>query len=170
MVKRNRQQYSTVLKSIFSFPDSINEYTARIVAGIIVLLSLIYLYTDNIIVLAFLVYGFFARVIAGPSICPIAILTIKFIIPKLGNPYLGCPGPPKRFAQLIGFTITSMALYYVLIDKLIAANFIILILVIFASLESIIGFCAGCWLFKKMMKWGWIPEYICLKCHNISIK
>lgn len=169
MVQRDRQQYSSILKSIFSFPETINEYAARIVAGFIVIMALTYLYSHNIYLLAFMVYGFLARVMAGPSLSPIALLVTKIIIPQMGNPYAECPGPPKRFAQFIGLIFTSLAFYFTISGELATAYLLIGILTIFAFMESIMGFCAGCWFFKKMMKWGWIPQKICEKCNDISL-
>jgi len=169
MVKRDRQQYPSILKNIFSFPERINEYAARMVAGFIFIFALTYLYSHNIYVLAFMMYGFFARVMAGPSLSPIALLVTKIIIPKMGNPYAECPGPPKRFAQLIGLIFTTTAFYFIISGHLITADLLIGILAVFAALESIMGFCAGCWFFKQMMKWGWIPQKVCEKCNDISL-
>ena len=169
MVQRNRQQHSSILKTIFSFPETINEYAARMVAGFILILALTYLYSHNIYLLAFMVYGFLARVMAGPSLSPIALLVTKFLIPKMGNPYAECPGAPKRFAQFIGLVFTSSAFYFVMRGQSTTAYLLIRILAIFASLESIMGFCAGCWLFKQMIKWGWIPQRVCEKCNDIPL-
>ena len=169
MVQRNRQQHSSILKTIFSFPETINEYAARMVAGFIVILALTYLYSHNIYLLVFMVYGFLARVMAGPSLSPIALLVTKFLIPKMGNPYAECPGAPKRFAQFVGLVFTSSAFYFVMSGQSITAYLLIGILAIFASLESIMGFCAGCWFFKQMMKWGWIPQRVCEKCNDITL-
>ena len=166
MVQRNRPQYPSILKSIFSFPETINQYASRTVAGFIMILGLTYLYSHNTYLLAFMVYGFLARVIAGPSLSPIALLVTKFLIPKMGNPYSECPGAPKRFAQFVGLVFTSSAFYFIINGQSTTSCLLIGILTIFASLESIMGFCAGCWLFKKMIKGRWIPQKICEKCND----
>ena len=169
MVQRDRQQYFSILKSIFSFPETINEYAARIVAGFIVFMALTYLYSHNIYLLVFMVYGLLASVLAGPSLSPIALLVTKIIIPQMGNPYAECPGPPKRFAQFVGLIFTSSAFYCIIRGESTIAYLFVGILAIFASLESIMGFCAGCWFFKQMMKWGWIPQRVCEKCNDIYL-
>ena len=169
MVKRNRQQHPTILKEIFSFPESINEYAARLVAGFVAVFSVLFLYTQEIFILYALGYGFFARIIAGPSLSPLALLVTKIIIPRLGNPYKECPGPPKRFAQLIGFVFTSASIFTFLNENIFYSNVFMGTLTFFALLESLLGFCAGCWFFKQMMNWGWIPQSICEKCNNISL-
>ena len=169
MVQRDRQQHRSILKSIFSFPETINEYAARTVAGFIAIMALAYLQSHNIYLLAFMIYGFLARVVAGPSLSPIALLVTKIIIPQMGNPYAECPGPPKRFAQLVGLIFTSSSFYFIINGELIAGYLLIGVLALFASLESIMGFCAGCWFFKQMMKWGWIPQKVCKKCNDIYL-
>jgi len=169
MVQRDRQHHTAILKEVFSFPETINEYAARIVAGFVVIMALAYLYSHNIYLLAFMVYGFFARVVAGPSLSPIAILVTKIIIPQMGNPYTECPGPPKRFAQLVGLIFTSSAFYFIISGESNMAYLLIGVLAIFAALESIMGFCAGCWFFKQMMKWGWVPQRVCEKCNDILL-
>ncbi len=170
MVQRSRLQHPSVLKKIFSFPDAVNEYAARTVAAFVVALSLIYIVTGNIFILAFLTYGFWARVLTGPTLSPLALLTTKVIIPAVGNPILLCPGPHKRFAQFIGAVFTTAALGAVYIQNTDVSFSLIAVLTIFASLESFLGFCAGCWFFKRLMAWGVIPEAVCEKCNNILPK
>ena len=169
MVQRDRQHHTPILKEIFSFPETINEYAARTVAGFIVIMALTFLYSHNIYLLIFMVYGFLARVVAGPSLSPIALLVTKIIIPQMGNPYAECPGPPKRFAQFVGLIFTSSSFYFIISGESTIAYLFIGILAIFAFLESIMGFCAGCWFFKQMMKWGWIPQRVCEKCNDILL-
>ncbi len=168
MVRGNRFINTTVLNEVFLFPETVNEYAARIVAGFVVALSLLFLWTGNIYILGFLVYGFWARVLAGPTLSPIALLVTKIIIPAVGEPRLDCPGPPKRFAQGIGAVFTTTSLVLVLSGNIVYATITISILIFFASLESFVGFCAGCWMFKQMMSLGWIPETVCEKCNNLS--
>jgi len=169
MGKKNRPTDITILTNIFSFPETVNEYAARFVAAFVVILSFIYLFTQNIGILIFLIYGFLARVLAGPTLSPIALLVTKIIIPIIGNPQLSSPGPPKRFAQMIGLIFTSSTLYFVYTSQIYIANILLYILIFFALLESIIGFCTGCWVFKKMINFGLIPQKICKKCENTEI-
>ena len=42
-------------------------------------------------------------------------------------------------------------------------------LVFFAALESIVGFCTGCFVFGYLMRWGVIPKEICEKCNNLNL-
>ena len=81
------------------------------------------------------------------------------------------PGPPKRFAQGIGLTITTVAAVAGIgfgADKI--ALGLTCVLLVFATLESVFNFCAGCWLFYVLMKAGVIPEDVCVECARVSLR
>ena len=96
------------VSDFFTFPELINEVSARLVAtGVLILsiFSLIFIIRDNSIsyvLLSMLIYGFLARVSSGPKISPLALLVTKIIVPKLNFREKIVPGPPKRFAQGVG--------------------------------------------------------------------
>ena len=96
------------MKDFFSFPEVVNEISARLVAfGVLsmALLSLVLINTNNTytpILLLILLYGFLARTSSGPKISPLALLVTRIIVPKLNLGDKPVPGPPKRFAQSIG--------------------------------------------------------------------
>ena len=75
------------------------------------------------------------------------------------------PGPPKRFAQGVGlgFSVTALVLFYG-VETTMLANVVLAVLAIFAFLESVVGFCAGCFVFGYLMRWGLIPESVCREC------
>ena len=58
--------------------------------------------------IAVLALGFLARVLTGPKLSVLGQLATRVIAPRLGPPRL-VPGPPKRFAQAIGLTLTTVA-------------------------------------------------------------
>jgi hypothetical protein len=39
-----------------------------------------------------------------------------------------------------------------------------------ASLEAFVGFCLGCAIFSRLMRWGVIPESVCEDCNDISAR
>jgi len=47
------------------------------------------------------------------------------------------------------------------------ATVLVTVLLVFALLESVVGFCAGCWLFARLMAIGLIPQEVCEACANI---
>ena len=44
------------------------------------------------------------------------------------------------------------------------------VLIFFAALEAIVGFCTGCFVFGYMMRWGLIPQETCEKCNNLQLR
>lgn len=155
---------SRLIKSAFNFPNPVNEYAARMVAGMVLVLCLTIILTNESWLTFVLVYGFLARVTTGPLLSPMGLLATRVLAPVL-NLKKPVPGPPKRFAQAVGliFSVTALVLYFPL-DFSIAAKGVLAILSIFAFLESAIGFCAGCFVFNYLMKWGIIPESVCREC------
>ena len=90
------------MKSIFSFPNPVNEVAARAVAGMVLALALATIFTGEPWLMIFLVYGFVARVLTGPTLSPIGFIATRLVVPLLGIPEKPVPGPPKRFAQFEG--------------------------------------------------------------------
>ena len=129
------------------------------------ILAMLFLATGSQWVLLFLAYGFLARVTTGPTLSPIALLVTRLILPLFGNPAKMVPGPPKRFAQSIGlgFSLAALVAFY-FGNSIIVTRYLIGVLGFFASLESLLGFCTGCYVFGWLMKCGFIPERICEKC------
>ena len=92
------------------------------------------------------------------------MLATKVIVPALGNPTKLVAGPPKRFAQTIGLIFSTTAFVMIILDLILAFQITLAILVVFAILESVVGFCAGCFVFNYLMKWKIIPQSICESC------
>ena len=151
-----------MLNKIFSFPNPVNENAARIVACCVVVLSFLGLVTNSIYILTFLLYGFVARVLTGPTLSPIGQFATRIVAPNL--PKKNVAGPPKRFAQMIGLVCSSLTIYFFIIDQYLISDLILGLLLVFACLEAFVGFCAGCYIFNKLMKIGLVPESICEQC------
>lgn len=157
------------LREVFSFPHPANEYAARMVAGMVVALSLVIVLLDVPWLMFFLAYGFLARVLTGPTLSPMGLLATRVFAPlfHLQKPV---PGPPKRFAQTVGlgFATTALVLHYGF-ELAIATNVVLGILTLFAALEAFAGFCTGCFVFGYLMRWGFIPQDVCDKCNNLVL-
>ena len=152
------------MSTLFSFPDPVNDYAARFVAAMVVILTLSFLVTPNIWVLIFILYGFLARVLTGPTLSPIGLIATKILVPLFGNPEKLVPGPPKRFAQAIGLVFSAAALITLLFSEISATRYLIGILGFFASLEAFVGFCTGCYVFGWLIRFRLIPESVCESC------
>ena len=162
---------STSVASLFSFPNPVNEISARLVAGGVVALTLVILVFQQPWLVALLAYGFVARVLTGPTLSPLGQIVTRVITPALAREPKLVPGPPKRFAQGIGATLSvSAAVLHFGFGLTGAAYVLVAMITIAASLESFVGFCLGCWLFARLMAWGVIPQSVCDECNDITAR
>jgi hypothetical protein len=158
------------VRTLLSFPNPVNEKTARTVAAGVLILAILALSTQWLWLTAVLALGFLLRVAAGPRFSPLGQLASRVIAPRLGEPKL-VPGPPKRFAQAVGFTFTAVAAvaWYGFFSALIA-NLLLGAIVVAAGLESILSLCLGCVAFGYLMRAGLIPAETCESCNDISVR
>lgn len=157
------------MRSLFSFPDPVNEIAARLVAGGVVLLTGAILLSGQEWLLLVLAYGFLARVASGPRFSPLGLLVTRLIEPRLPIAPRPTPGPPKRFAQAIGATLSTAAVVAWLgFGSTVAAFALVAMILVAASLESLVGFCLGCQIFRLLMRIGLIPESVCEACNDIT--
>ncbi len=154
--------------ALFSFPNPVNEISARLVATGVVLMAVATIAFDLRWMTLVLAYGFIARVATGPSLSPLGQLVTRVVTPRLGLEPRYVAGPPKRFAQAVGvlFSVTAAILTYGF-DQFGAAQLVLGVLVIAASLEAFVGFCLGCWAFGLLMKTGIVPDEVCERCNDI---
>jgi len=154
--------------SLFSFPDPVNEVSARLVAGGVVVMATTILVSRQWWLLAILAYGFVARVLTGPTLSPLGQVATRVVTPRLHVAPKPVPGPPKRFAQGIGALLSTSAAVLALGFGLLGAAQVLLgMLVVAATLESVFGICLGCWAFAMLMRAGVIPEEVCERCNDI---
>jgi hypothetical protein len=151
--------------TLFSFPNPVNEVSARLVAGGVVLMSVAAIVFGQPWIAAVIAYGFVARVLTGPKLSPLGQLVTRVITPRLGVAARPVPGPPKRFAQGIGAVVSTTAAVLGLGLGLDTAAYAVLGLLVFAAtLESVFAYCIGCKLFALLMRAGVIPEAVCERC------
>ena len=152
---------------MFSFPNPVNEKAARVVAGVVAVTGVVVLLTGAHWLLVPLAYGFWARVLTGPTLSPLGRVSMRVIAPRLGSPKY-VPGPPKRFAQGIGAAFTSVAAVLALgFGAGTAADVLTGLLVVAATLESVFALCLGCQAFALLMRLGLIPAETCERCADI---
>ena len=155
------------VRTLFSFPDPVNEVSARLVAAGVV--------ADVVVTIAFdlrwatvvIAYGFVARVLTGPTLSPLGQLVTRVVTPRLGIPARPVPGPPKRFAQGMGVAFSVSALVLAGLGYWTAAEVMLALLASAAFLESAFGLCLGCKVFAVLMRAGVVPKEVCERCNNI---
>jgi len=158
------------MRSLFAFPNPVNEKAARTVAAVVLATVVVILLTGWYWLLIPLAYGFWARVLTGPTLSPLGWTAQNLIAPRLG-PKRPVAGPPKRFAQLMGAVMSTAALVLALIaGDHTAADIVLILFLPAAGLESIVGYCVGCRVFGLLMRAGLVPETVCAECADISLR
>src|ERR1051325_10174671 len=102
------------MREFLAFPNPVNEKAARVVAGVVLATSVVILATGAHWLLIPLAYGFWARVLTGPTLSPLGWTAQNLIAPKLGAKK-PVAGPPKRFAQGMGAAMATLALIFWLV-------------------------------------------------------
>jgi hypothetical protein len=159
------------VRTVFRFPDTVSETSARLVAAGVIAQAAAFLFLQEGWLLVPLVYGFLARVLAGPTLSPLGQFVTRVATPRLAvwlnsSRPLGfrsriVPGPPKRFAQGIGLVFTSGAALAWALGAQPLSYLLIVILVAAATLESIFAVCLGCIVYNAI--WG------CAECADIGV-
>jgi hypothetical protein len=161
--------------AILGFPNPVNEKAARTVAGGVALLSLGTVVLGTAVDDAWLwlsapiALGFLARVLTGPRLSPLGQLATRVIAPRLGAEKL-VPGPPKRFAQGMGATMSVAAVVFLACGLPGVTTVLLALVIVAATLESVFAFCLGCTVFGVLMRAGVIPEETCAACANVSLR
>jgi Domain of unknown function (DUF4395) len=154
--------------ALFAFPDPVNEVSARLVAAGVALLGVVILATGARWLLLPLAYGFVARVLTGPTLSPLGQFVTRVLTPALPFAPRWVPGPPKRFAQGIGATLSVGAVALAFgAHETTAALVLVGLVVVAATLESVFAFCLGCTLFAALIRAGVIPARICERCVDL---
>jgi hypothetical protein len=156
------------MSDLFRFPNPVNEVSARLVAAGVAVLGLLTIVVGEPWLLVALAYGFVARVLTGPTLSPLGLFVTRVLTPALPFEPKWVAGPPKRFAQGIGATLSIAALIahfafgattlaYVFVGMIVAA----------ATLESVFAICLGCIIFGGLMRAGIVPDEVCERCNDI---
>ena len=172
-------------RQFFSFPHPINELDSRLhnllcalVAALLVCLQY-FAAVNPLYIGSYLVYGYVVRGLCGPRLDIQGWLVLFVLQPQVDGFKLGrltlaskfVPGPPRRFVQFVGGTITSAAL---ILNSLTLSGIwdighwiatgLYLTLCVLAMIAFIFNKCAGCYAFKLLMQFGCIPASTCQQC------
>jgi hypothetical protein len=158
---------NSALRELFSFPNPVNEISARLVAGGVVVMTLLAIGLNLKWATIVIAYGFVARVLTGPSLSPLGQFVTRVMTPKLAIEPRMVAGPPKRFAQGMGVVFSVTASVLTGLGYWGAAQIVLSLLVMAALLESALGLCLGCKAFAILIRFGVVPEEVCEKCNNI---
>ena len=139
------------------------------VAGGVLLLCVLAIALRQPWLLVPLAYGFWARVLTGPSLSPLGQVATRVIAPRLPVAPRPVAGPPKRFAQAIGlvFSSTAVVLWFGVGAQ--GATGSCRSAGRGALLESAFGLCLGCKVFAFLMRIGLVPD-VSAACADITVR
>lgn len=127
----------------------VNETKIRVVAGLVLITGLVYGTTNWLALPILLTVDFGLRSADLGKYSPLAN-SAGWLVQTLNLPYKATDQAPKRFAAWIGFGfgVLISGLHVVGIPTLIPTS----ILTAFAALESVVGFCAGCYVYTYYVR------------------
>lgn len=146
--------------ALFSFPDPVNETSARVVAAGVVTMAVVFLIVREGWLLVPLVYGFAARVLTGPTLSPLGQFATRIVTPRLAGPHRSVPGPPKRFAQGVGLAFSAGAALAWWLGAPAVAIVLIAGLAAAATAEAAFAVCLGCIVHQRV--------FGCADCEDVS--
>ena len=112
MARAGHNGETSRVHELFSFPNPVNEVSARLVAGGVVLMVVLTIALRPGWATVVIAYGFVARVLTGPTMSPLGQVVTRVVTPRLRSAPRPVAGPPKRFAQGMGvaFSVTALVL------------------------------------------------------------
>lgn len=124
----------------------VNENVVRLVAGQVLLFTLLTIATGWVAVPVYLAADFFLR--AFTSLKPPSVWLGQQIAQYLHLEVKPIYAAPKKFAAGIGFVFSVAIAALLLTGQTTTANVSAGILVVFSTLESVFSICAGCYVYS----------------------
>lgn len=125
----------------------INENKARMIAAFVLLLMSVYLLTHWWPIIAYLIVDFLLRAAKWGKYSLLGkISDLAIHVFHIKNKPVD--RAPKRFAAGVGFVITFAMAIFIAFEFITTVTILGYALIIFAFLESALGFCAGCYIYS----------------------
>ena len=136
---------------------SVNENKARIVAFFVLLIAIAYLFTGNLYLIIFLAPDFLLRTTTLGKNSPLSLVA-DVAISTFNVKNKPTDRAPKRFAAGTGLAFTILIIAAALLQLAVIALALAIVLTFFAALESLAGFCAGCYVYGFLKSSGGVAE------------
>lgn len=128
---------------------AVNENRVRITSFFVLLLAVTYVFTNSWLVITFLLVDFLLRIFNLNNYSPLALLS-GFVVKRLGIKNKPVDRAPKRFAAIVGVIFLTAILITLFLHLILLSLIITAVLIVFASLEAFVGFCAGCYVYSLL--------------------
>jgi Domain of unknown function (DUF4395) len=128
-------------------PATASEAKIRLTAFFVLIIAVVYLIGGYGAAPVFLTLDFTLRAFGLPQYSPLGFLA-GALATALKLPVKPVYMPPKRFAARIGFAFCLAVTILHYANEEVAATLLGAVLALFAALESLAGFCAGCYVYN----------------------
>lgn len=152
-----------------SFPRVVDDVTVRLVAGEVLCVSVAAIALRAPWLYGVLGADFALRTVFGPRRSPLARLA-GLVRPRVKAAPRPTPGPPKRFAALMGAVFSLAIPVFAYTGLPTVAWSLAAIMVLFPALEAFLGICVGCLVFGVLIRAGIVPERVCVECADITLR
>lgn len=130
---------------------TVNESKVRIIAFMVLLLAVAFLVTNSWLVIALLLFDFILRAFNYNSYSALGIIS-GLVVKQFKFKNKPVDRAPKRFAAIVGVVFSTLILVALIADLLTISKIITVVLIVFAALESFVGFCAGCYVYSLLKR------------------
>ncbi|BAU54701.1 DUF4395 domain-containing protein [Mucilaginibacter gotjawali] len=137
----------------------VDENRIRVVAFFVVLFVLFYVINGNPVSIGLLLADFLLRAFNLNAYSPLAIIS-GAVVKQLSLKPKPVDRAPKRFASFMGVAFLFLVLISFLSNFIVLSKVIAGIMIIFASLESFAGFCAGCHVYTLINRFKFSDQGI----------
>ena len=131
-------------------PLRIDEHVIRFTALCVIILVGVTVLQPNYFIPMFLVADFYIRAFTKARFSPLSWVSFRLVKFLKLKPAL-IDKAPKIFAARIGLVLTALMLFSTIIGWDITLISIGSILMLFAFLECVFNFCAGCWIYTYII-------------------
>ena len=130
--------------------EHVDENIVRATALLVIFTMGAFLLTGQVIFPVLLTMDFFIRAFTRLKYSPLSWLGRLFVRMVGTGPVL-IDKAPKIFAARAGFMLSSLTAVFALLGLPVAAGVTGATLVMFAFMECVLNFCAGCWIFTYVV-------------------
>jgi hypothetical protein len=130
----------------------LNEPVIRIVAFEVAVLTIAFAVTQLLVIPLFLLFDFYLRGWEMQRFSPLRWIAIQINHYALQNRFKPVFAPPKLFAAKIGAILNFGIIAAFVTGYGIISMGLAFVVICFALLESLAGFCAGCYLYNYYQK------------------
>ncbi|MCY7352696.1 MAG: DUF4395 domain-containing protein [Cytophagaceae bacterium] len=138
---------------------SVNEIQVRLTAGWVLLTTLAYLFTGWVGFPLLLLLDFSLRAFNQGAYSPFFRLS-GWVVGRFSLGYVATDRAPKRFAAYIGLVFAASLVVLTLTQQWLVVWPLGAVLVVFAFLESVLGFCAGCYVYTFLTRWSLVKRIL----------